>query len=228
MNPVLSPDVFNLIVEFIVLVFSLTIHEFAHAWTASRFGDLTARMLGRVTINPTKHIDPLGTILVPLIALVAGHGGMIFGWAKPTPVTTRNLRNLKWSYPLIILAGPISNFLLALIATISLCLMNHMASGGHMAAVSPASAASVVTPVATIFYSLLFINLILGFFNLIPLPPLDGSLLVRHWLPSGVSSFYDRIGVFGFFLTLLAGYFILPIFVGPAMAICIGIIRISG
>jgi Zn-dependent protease len=225
MNPSISPNVFGIIVQFIVLVFSLSVHEFAHAWMASRFGDPTARMLGRVTLNPIKHIDPFGTIVVPLIALIAGHGGLLFGWAKPTPVTGRNLQNYKRSYPLVILAGPISNFLLAIFATVVLAILNRTAAPPSAAFVSPAASLSVLAPVAAVFYSLLVINLVLGFFNLIPLPPLDGSLLVRHWMGSGVSAFFDRVGPFAFILTLAAGYFILPIFVGPAMSICLSVIR---
>src|SRR4051794_9846101 len=110
--------------EFIVLLFALSFHEAAHAWMASRLGDPTARMLGRLTLNPIKHIDPLGTLILPLMCLfLPGFGGLLFGWAKPTPVTTRNFKNLKRDDTLTTLAGPVANILLAIASLIVLLII---------------------------------------------------------------------------------------------------------
>src|ERR1700759_5813501 len=129
MDPQFAVKIF----EFIVLLFALSFHEAAHGWTASRLGDPTARMLGRVTLNPAKHIDPFGTILLPLITLFTplfGGGGLLFGWAKPTPVTGRNFKNYKRDDILVTLAGPASNLLLATGALVLLLIIKHAVPGG--------------------------------------------------------------------------------------------------
>src|ERR1700748_3465184 len=109
------------IFEFAILVFSLSLHEASHAWMASRLGDPTARMLGRVTLNPIKHIDLVGTIMIPLVMLfLPGFGSLLVGWAKPTPVTTRNFKNIRRDDILTTLAGPASNVLAAIASTIAL------------------------------------------------------------------------------------------------------------
>jgi Zn-dependent protease len=173
------------IFEFIVLLFALSFHEAAHGWTASRLGDPTARMLGRVTLNPAKHIDPFGTILLPLITLFTplfGGGGLLFGWAKPTPVTGRNFRNYKRDDMLVTLAGPASNLLLAIGSFVVLLLMERFAPQGRevlqgllTGAIDPnlMSTAPVVFPLTLIFYFGITLNLVLAVFNLMPFPPLD-------------------------------------------------------
>src|SRR6201996_7994979 len=112
------------IFQFVILLFALSLHEAAHAWMASRLGDQTARMMGRVTLNPIKHIDPLGTVLIPLVMLFLGsYGRFLIGWAKPTPVTTRNFKNIKRDDVLTTLAGPGSNLLAAFVAMIALIVL---------------------------------------------------------------------------------------------------------
>src|ERR1700761_5996842 len=119
-----TPEIALGICEFVVLLFALSLHESAHGWMASRLGDQTARMLGRVTLNPVKHIDPFGTILIPLVMLfLPGYGQFLVGWAKPTPVTTRNFKNIRRDDILTTLAGPCSNLLAAFVAMIALIVL---------------------------------------------------------------------------------------------------------
>src|ERR1700751_1448586 len=120
--------------QVVVLILAFTVHECAHAWTANRLGDPTARMLGRVTLNPLKHLDPFGSVIFPLIGLV--YGGMLFGWAKPTPVTARNFKNYTRDDILVSLAGPISNLLSATIALILLIILKHAIGGGDIAVIT--------------------------------------------------------------------------------------------
>src|SRR6266403_2976051 len=130
----MNQEVVLIIFQVVVLVLAFSVHECAHAWTAWRLGDPTARMLGRVTLNPVKHLDPLGSILFPLISLV--YGGFLIGWAKPTPVTGRNFKNYRRDDILVTLAGPASNLLSATIALILLIVIKH---------VSPAGGTSIAT-----------------------------------------------------------------------------------
>ena len=211
----MDPSIALKVFEFIVLLFALSCHEAAHAWTASRLGDPTARMLGRVTLNPAKHIDPFGTLLLPLITLfVPGFGGILFGWAKPTPVTGRNFRHYKRDDTLVTLAGPASNLLLAILSLVVLLLIEHFVPVGRACVTAVASgglsdqlmsAAPVVLPIVMIFFFGITLNLVLAVFNLMPFPPLDGSHLVRHMLSGKLASMYDTMGYFGFFLAILIG-----------------------
>lgn len=208
--------------QIVVLILAFSVHECAHAWTAWRLGDPTARMLGRVTLNPMKHLDPLGSILFPLISLV--YGGFLIGWAKPTPVTSRNFKNYKRDDILVTLAGPASNILSATIALILLVVMKHLVPNG-VVSISAAMALAqhypgVVTeglpalfPVALFLYFVILINLLLFVFNLIPIPPLDGSHIVRHFLPYKAVQMYDRMGMIGLIVIfLLGGRFISAVF----------------
>jgi len=207
-----------------VLILAFTVHECAHAWTAWRLGDPTARMLGRITLNPLKHLDPFGSVIFPLIGLV--YGGMLFGWAKPTPVTARNFKNYRRDDILVSLAGPISNLLMASTALILLLIMKHSVGGGFAAIQAARLLAHRVPiatenlpplfPVALFLYYVIFLNLLLFVFNLIPVPPLDGSHILRHFLPYNVLQVYDRIGMFGLLIImLLAGGFIFRVFLYP-------------
>jgi Zn-dependent protease len=218
------------IFEFIVLLFALSFHEAAHAWTASRLGDQTARMLGRVTLNPIKHIDPFGTIIFPLIALFAPifGGGLLFGWAKPTPVTGRNFQNYKRDDMLVTLAGPASNVLLAVGSFFILLLMKWYAPLGRevlhgllTGALDPSlmSTAPVVFPLTLIFYYGIALNLVLAVFNLMPFPPLDGSHLFRHVISGRVASIYDSLGWIGWILAFIVGGWITMRIVSPILTI---------
>lgn len=216
------------IFEFAILVFSLSLHEASHAWMASRLGDPTARMLGRVTLNPVKHIDPIGTILIPLAMLFLGsYGRFLIGWAKPTPVTTRNFKNIRRDDILTTLAGPGSNVLAAILATIALIILTKTSTAGALAVHQVVSgmidpdlmaASPAVFPMAIIFYLGLVLNLFLAVFNLLPLPPLDGSHIFRHMLPYKALRVYDSLGMISLILMLFIGAPLVNFFVSPALA----------
>lgn len=209
--------------EFVILVFALSLHEAAHAWMASRLGDPTARMLGRLTLNPVKHIDPFGTILIPLAMLFLFPSGFLIGWAKPTPVTTRNFKNLRRDDILTTLAGPVSNVLAAVGATILLIILARLNAAGagmvrELAGGIPGpglSASSPAVPIAMILYLTVWLNLILAVFNLVPLPPLDGSHVIRHFLPYKALRIYDSLGLIGLLLFLFLGARLLGLFLDP-------------
>ncbi len=194
-----------IIFDIVALLFAISIHESAHAWSANRLGDPTARLLGRITLNPLRHIDPIGTVLFPVMLALAGLP--IFGWAKPTPVDLRHLRHPRRDDMLVSAAGPASNFLVALVAVLLLLGMRVTSPQGA-AVVNGLTAGlvrgdSLLIPVALLFYHFLFINLLLGVFNLIPIPPLDGSHILSGLLPDRLRALYSEVGRFGFLLLLL-------------------------
>lgn len=173
----------------IPVLFAITLHEVAHGWVARRFGDRTAEMMGRLTLNPVKHIDPVGTVIVPLALLAMG--GFIFGWAKPVPVAQQNLRNPRRDMALVAAAGPVSNLLQA------------MAWGMIAKIALIANLAYVSEPVALMGAAGILINVVLGVLNLLPLPPLDGGRVVSSLLPPRHSDRFDRLEPYGL-LVLLA------------------------
>jgi Zn-dependent protease len=199
--------------QVVVLVLAFSVHESAHAYVAMRLGDPTAYMLGRVTLNPLKHLDPLGSVIVPLVSLV--YGGWLIGWAKPCPVTTRNFRNIRRDDILVSLAGPASNLAMATGALILLVLFKHLVAGGAPAILSAMALANHIPidtanlpslfPFALLLYFGVTINLLLFIFNLIPIPPLDGSHVLRQFLPYQVEQLYNRIGGWGLLIIFLFG-----------------------
>ncbi|HXM20075.1 MAG TPA: site-2 protease family protein [Terriglobales bacterium] len=203
----------DILFKLIVFLFAISVHESAHAWMASRRGDPTARMLGRVTLNPIKHIDPVGTVLLPLIALVSHFP--VLGWAKPTPVDPRNFKNPVLDDILTSVAGPVSNFLVATAALIALALIKLSSPLGQQIVfgiphgwISP-EMNSVLVPACLLLYELMVINVVLGVFNLIPVPPLDGSHVLRHFLSASALRIYDTVGVFALMaLVFLGGGFL--------------------
>jgi len=194
------PDFQTLLIYIIPLLFAITLHEAAHGWVASKLGDHTARMMGRVTLNPIKHVDPVGTVVVPLLLIVM-NVGFIFGWAKPVPINFRALRSQKSGMIWVALAGPGANFLMAigwvLVAIISINLnipiLLKMAGIG------------------------IFFNILLAVFNLLPIPPLDGSRVISALLPGPLAYKYSQLEQYGFLILLglmyIGGFklFVLPI-----------------
>ncbi|ABX78254.1 site-2 protease family protein [Coxiella burnetii] len=207
---------FNNIVHIIAVVvlpllFAITLHEAAHGWVANKLGDKTALMMGRVTLNPLKHIDPFGTVILPILILILSKFTFAFGWAKPVPVTWQNLRKPRRDMALVAVAGPLSNLFMALlwaaIAKLSVTF--------GVNAVNP-----VVKTVTLFFYHAglfgILINLVLMLLNLIPVPPLDGSRIVSAILPPKAAYAYSKIEPYGIWILLgllifgLLGRLLLP------------------
>jgi len=206
-------EVVIIVFQLIAFLFAISIHESAHAWTANRCGDPTARMLGRVTLNPVKHIDPVGTILLPLIAAFTHLP--ILGWAKPTPVDPRNFKRPVAHDILTAVAGPVSNLIVAACSTAVLLVISLSSQHGRQLVHSLAAinrfgfqgdeTNSVLVPMTLFFYELMFINVVLAVFNLIPVPPLDGSHVLRHFLSDSVGRVYDALGILALFALVFLG-----------------------
>ena len=162
----------------------------AHAWTADRLGDPTARLLGRVSLNPIVHADPIGTIVFPLISLISG--AVLIGWAKPVPVNLRYLRHPRRDYMLVAAAGPASNLVLALFAAILLAILP----------ITPQTLGepTVSVPLAAILSRLMALNVLLAVFNMIPIPPLDGGNVLAGVLPPDLAGVFNKIRPYGFVL----------------------------
>jgi Zn-dependent protease len=184
----------QVLIWIIPLLFAITLHEVAHGWVAYMLGDPTAKMLGRLTINPLKHIDPIGTVLVPIVAVMAS--GFIFGWAKPIPVTNENFKRRNRDMALVAIAGPTANLLMAIgwAICIKLCLI---ATGNH----TPATG----LPLALIYMGQIgvLINLSLFILNCLPIPPLDGGHILSYFLPGRWAWYFNKIEPYGFIILLL-------------------------
>ncbi len=185
----------RIVVWILPVIFAITVHEVAHGWVARKYGDNTAFMLGRLTLNPIKHVDWVGTIILPGILLISGTG-FIFGWAKPVPVDPRNFKNPRRDMAIVALAGPASNLLMAvgwaLIARVGVTI------GAQTEAVS---LPLIYTGIAGIS-----INLALALINLLPIPPLDGSRILTGILPGKLAWQYNRLERYGFIILLLLLY----------------------
>lgn len=190
----------NIIITFIILIFSAIVHEVAHGLMAERLGDDTAREEGRITLNPIPHIDPFGSLLLPFLLLMAG-SPIVFGAAKPVPVNFNNLRNPKSGMALVSVAGPFANFALAILFVIPIKL---------------GFANSIAEP---ILLQAILINLVLGVFNLVPIPPLDGSKIIASFLPDNLMYKLLEFERWGFVLVLiflytgLLSYVLVPVIV---------------
>jgi Zn-dependent protease len=215
----------DILFQIIAFVFAISVHESAHAWMANRRGDPTARMLGRITLNPIKHIDPVGTILLPLIAIVT-HLPLL-GWAKPTPVNPRNFRNPVLDDILTSVVGPLSNFIVAAGATIVLIAIKVSSPAGRQLVDDPIHSQSIIAPLCVLLYVLLQINVLLGVFNLIPVPPLDGSHVLRHFLPDQVRRVYDMMGMFGLLILVYFGHNFLSWLLGLGLGIFYSVLSIA-
>ncbi len=198
-------DIPTLVIALLVLIFSLTVHEAAHAWSASQLGDDTAKRLGRVSLNPVVHVDPIGTLLLPIIAMVSN--APIIGWAKPTPVNVRNLRHPRRDHILVTAAGPASNLAIATAASLALRVMPSPAGGSGL---------DVATPLNLIATEALLLNVLLAVFNMLPIPPLDGGQILMALLPPRIAMQlrflyeYGFLILMGLLVTGVLGYLIGP------------------
>lgn len=171
------------IVLLVILIISAMFHEVAHGWVAERLGDPTARLAGRITLNPLRHIDPIMSVALPLLLILSG-SPVIFGAAKPVPVLPQNLRDGRRDMAIVSLAGPLTNVLIAAVGAVLI----------H------ASSAFLSSDIMTIIYSIVQLNLILAIFNLIPIPPLDGSKVFSLLLPEPQANAYLALGSIGMFI----------------------------
>jgi Zn-dependent protease len=223
------------IFEFVLLLFSLSFHECAHAWMASRMGDQTARLEGRITLNPTYHIDPIGTLLIPALAIFGPFvgfnffSGFLIGWAKPTPVITRNFKKIVRDDNLVTLAGPVSNLLLVGTAFVILAVICIAVPGGRALVRANLSGAlafgSGLQPLVLLALLAIEVNLSLFFFNLLPFPPLDGSRVLRNMLPYNAVQVFDRINIWiSYLLMIFVGGFILRLLIGPSIGLIFSVL----
>jgi len=187
-----GPNIGQIIIWFVVFLLSLTVHEASHAWAAEKVGDPTGRYLGRVTLNPIPHIDILGTIIFPLLAFTSG--GLMFGWAKPVPYNPTNLRDRKWGEIFIAAAGPLSNVILVIIFFVSARLLY----GPTLLYANQDG-----DPLAMLLWVGVVLNIVLAVFNMIPVPPLDGSKVLINLLPDSLAESYGRLPEWAGFAVLI-------------------------
>ena len=179
------PDFQTLLIYIIPLLFAITLHEAAHGWIASKLGDHTARMMGRVTLDPTKHIDPIGTIAIPLVLLLSS-SGFIFGWAKPVPINFNALRNGKNGMIWLALAGPVANIVMAVCWLFVMIIAINM----NIAVLIEMGRIGIL------------VNCVLAVFNLLPIPPLDGSRVISALLPNRLAYQYNQLEQYGLYILL--------------------------
>ena len=182
-----------------VLLFSVVIHEISHGWMALRLGDTTARDLGRLTLNPIPHIDPVGSVLVPLFSLLTT-GRVFIAWAKPVPVNPLNFRDMRRDDILVSVVGPVSNYALAFLCTVLFIILSKLVP---LLPDSSPLLADGLGYLLKMFYGGIVLNIVLGVFNMVPIPPLDGSHVVASLLPDDLGDRYRSIGFFGIFLILI-------------------------
>jgi len=196
---------------YIVIVISAVFHEYAHAWMARRLGDTTAEQMGRLTLNPLAHIDPIGTVLLPLLLLFApaivGGQGVFIGWAKPVPYNPYNLRDQKYGNLKVAIAGPITNIIIALLLGLIVRFSSQIA---------------FMTPeVVGMLIFIVLINIYLALFNMIPIPPLDGSKVLSDLFPSS-TGFMNAVGPFGIIIALFAAFYVLGPIAGLLLELIVG------
>ena len=182
------PDFADLLLFIVALAFSVSFHEFCHAWGANLLGDPTARFAGRLTMNPIAHVDPVGTLIAPGVMYLLTQGGAMFGWAKPVPVDSHNLKSPRWDGLKVALLGPVSNVFLGVIAAVVFGLL-----AGYGLTENAAGA---------LLRQLLRVNCLLAVFNLLPIPPLDGSWILDCILPREAYNVYQRIKPYGMLMLI--------------------------
>jgi Zn-dependent protease len=182
-------DLTQILIVLFVLITSLSVHEAAHAFAADRLGDSTARQLGRLSLNPAVHIDPIGTLLFPLIAFLTNVP--LIGWAKPVPVNQRFLKHPKRDFALIAAAGPASNLVLAAIGAAALSIARNLAGPGDIVG------GALTGPLVQLFFLFAIVNVLLAVFNMIPVPPLDGGNVLLGLLPHRPAQFVEQLRPYG-------------------------------
>jgi Zn-dependent protease len=201
----LEHKIVDFAMQLAIVLFAISFHESAHAWSALKFGDTTARDLGRISLNPLRHIDPIGSILVPIILYI--FSGLIFGSAKPTPVDLRNTKNPRLANLVVSAAGPLSNFLLAAIG-LALFAVVRASDPNAMSQLLEALqgsrfAGGTLAPLTYILFWFVMVNVSLGVFNLLPIPPLDGSGVAVSLFGPPAARLYAIIAPFGFLILIL-------------------------
>jgi Zn-dependent protease len=203
----------HIIISAFPILIAITFHELSHGFVANRLGDPTARMMGRLTLNPIAHIDPIGTILMPIMLIIFTNGQFVFGYAKPVPINPMNFKNPKRDMAISAAAGPIMNILLSIGSMIVLRFIIV-----PLSVVSPESISStILTPLLMIFRSSVVVNVVLAVFNMIPIPPLDGGRVLTGFLPYKQAVTFSKIEPYGFLIVIfliatgIANYFVLPL-----------------
>jgi len=223
----MSLEVALALFEYVVLLLAISLHDAAQAWVAARFGDPTAKMLGRQSMNPVKHFDLFGTLIFPIFYMV--QSSLIFGWGKPIPVTERNFRRAK-DEMLVYLSGPVAHLLGAGVCLAVLVLLKHTVPGAAASLPIAMALAERVPGVSTlglppVFPAMLFlylgilVNLLLLAFNVIPLPSLDGGKVLRHFLPYNAQKTYDSMGLYLMIAFFFLGFRLIFMIVGPLLGV---------
>jgi len=225
----MDPMTIALIVfELVVMVLSISLHDCAQAWTANRLGDPTARMLGRITMNPAKHFDPFGMLIWPILFIF--RSPLVLGWGKPVPITSRNFRRASRDEMISTLAGPAAQLLTAVIALIVLVIMKHLQPDTKPSLVAASMLAmrnlGIATadlpgifPLILFLYYCILVNILLFVFNLVPLPFLDGGKILMHYLPYNAAQTYQNLSMYMMFGFFFFGFVIIQMFFFPIMSI---------